>query len=163
MKNNKINMIASDYATYGEDVFIHDTAIIKHPHLVEIGDHIAIDNGVTISTGMRMGDYIHIAPYVIIIGGNTTTLKLHDFSFIASGTKIVMGSENYTGGGLVGPTIPKEYRELIFEDVTFERFAGCGVNCTIMPGITLLILLIAMAVFSIATLLQYGREGKANE
>lgn len=126
-----------EFKKYGKDVFIHETAIIKHPQLVEIGNHIAIDNGVTISTQMVMGDYIHIAPYVVIIGGKTTQLKLNDFSFVASATKIIMGSEDYTGGGLVGPTIPIKYRELIFEDVTFERFAGCGVNCTIMPGVTL--------------------------
>lgn len=130
-------MKKTKYANYGDDVFIHETTIIKHPYLIEIGNHIAIDNGVTISTGMKMGDYIHIAPYVVVIGGNATTLTLEDFSFIASGTKIVMGSEDYTGKGLVGPTIPKEYRELIFKDVIFKRFSGCGVNCTIMPGVTL--------------------------
>ena len=51
-------------------------------------------------------------------------------------TKIVCGSEDYTGKGLVGPTIPIEYRELIFNNVTFEKYAGCGVNCSIMPGVT---------------------------
>jgi galactoside O-acetyltransferase len=121
----------------GTDVFIHDLCIIKHPHLVEIGNHVAIDNGVTISTGLVVGDYVHIAPYVCTIGGKKTTLYLDHFSFIAAGTKIVMGSEDYTGAGLVGPTIPEEYRTLIFKNVIFERFAGCGVNCTIMPGVTL--------------------------
>jgi len=39
-----------DFASIGEDVFIHDQAIIKHPGLVRLGSHIAIDNGVTVST-----------------------------------------------------------------------------------------------------------------
>lgn len=121
----------------GIDLFISEHAIIKKPHLCDIGSHNAIDNGVTISTELIMGDYIHIAPYVVIIGGEKSTLILEDFSFIASGTKIVCGSEDYTGGGLVGPTIPSEYRVINYTTVKFEKYAGCGVNCSIMPGVTL--------------------------
>lgn len=126
-----------DYRSFGIDVFIHETTIIKHPSLCDIGSYTAIDNGVTISTELIMGDYIHIAPYVVVIGGKKSKLILEDFSFVASGTKIVCGSEDYTGGGLVGPTIPEEYRELTYSTVKFEKYAGCGVNCSIMPGVTL--------------------------
>jgi len=121
----------------GEDVFINENCIIKRPHLCQIGSHNAIDNGVTISTELIMGDYIHIAPFVVVIGGEKSKLILEDFSFVASGTKIVCGSEDYTGEGLVGPTIPEKYRVIKYTTVKFERFAGCGVNCTIMPGVTL--------------------------
>jgi len=124
------------FNTYGSDVFIHDSAIIKHPQLCNIGSHVAIDNGVTISTMIDIGDYVHIAPYVVTIGGKTTKVTFEDFSFCAAGTKIVTGSEDYTGEGLVGPTIPVEMRSLILKDVTFKKFSGCGVNCSIMPGVT---------------------------
>lgn len=127
----------TEYNNLGVNVFIHETSIIKHPNICYIGSHNAIDNGVTISTELVMGDYIHIAPYVVVIGGKKSKLILNDFSFIASGTKVVCGSEDYTGGGLVGPTIPEEYRKLTYSTVTFEKYAGCGVNSTIMPGVTL--------------------------
>lgn len=130
MKNNNFKSI-------GEDVFISEESLIKRPHLCEIGSHNAIDNGVTISTELIMGDYIHIAPFVVVIGGEKSKLILEDFTFIASGTKVVCGSEDYTGGGLIGPTIPEEYRKINYNTVKFERFAGCGVNCSIMPGVTL--------------------------
>lgn len=125
------------FKSIGEDVFISEDSLIKRPHLCQIGSHNAIDNGVTISTELIMGDYIHIAPFVVVIGGEESKLILEDFSFIASGTKIVCGSEDYTGTGLVGPTIPKEYRVIKHTTVKFKKFAGCGVNCTIMPGVTL--------------------------
>ena len=125
------------YRSIGEDVFINETAIIKRPHLCDIGSHIAIDNGVTISTELIMGDYIHIASYVVVIGGEKSKLILDDFSFVASGTKIVCGSEDYTGAGLVGPTIPAELRVINYTTVKFEKYAGCGVNSIIMPNITL--------------------------
>jgi galactoside O-acetyltransferase len=125
------------YRNIGVNVFINETAIIKRPHLCNIGSHNAIDNGVTISTELDMGDYIHIAPYVVVIGGENSKLILEDFSFVASGTKIVCGTEDYTGEGLVGPTIPKEMRTINYSTVKFEKYAGCGVNCSIMPGVTL--------------------------
>jgi galactoside O-acetyltransferase len=126
-----------NFKSIGEDVFISEESLIKRPHLCEIGSHNAIDNGVTISTQLVMGDYIHIAPFVVVIGGEKSKLILEDFTFIASGTKVVCGSEDYTGGGLIGPTIPEEYRKINYNTVKFERFAGCGVNCSIMPGVTL--------------------------
>jgi acetyltransferase-like isoleucine patch superfamily enzyme len=125
------------YRSVGDDVYISERAIIKRPKLCDIGSHVAIDNEVTISTEIVMGDYIHIAPDVTIIGGINSKLILENFSFIAAGTKIVCGSEDYGGEGLVGPTIPKEYRLIKNSVVKFEKFAGCGVNCSIMPNITL--------------------------
>jgi galactoside O-acetyltransferase len=127
----------SNFKSIGEDVFISEEALIKRPHLCEIGSHNAIDNGVTIATQLIMGDYIHISPFVVVIGGEKSKLILEDFTFIASGTKVVCGSEDYTGGGLIGPTIPEEYRKINYNTIKFERFAGCGVNCSIMPGVTL--------------------------
>ena len=125
------------YRSLGVYVFINEMVLIKKPHLCDIGSHNAIDNGVTISTELIMGDYIHIAPYVVVIGGDQSKLILEDFSFVAAGTKIVCGSEDYNGGGLVGPTIPKELRSINYSTVKFEKYAGCGVNCSIMPGVTL--------------------------
>ncbi|KKL62749.1 hypothetical protein LCGC14_2182090 [marine sediment metagenome] len=52
----------------GYDVSIDKTAkitsVIKH-----IGSHVSIDMGVYISTKLKIGDYVHIAPHVCIIGG----------------------------------------------------------------------------------------------
>lgn len=121
----------------GSDVFIHPDAIIKRPEFTTIQDHVAIDNGVTVSTKLSVGNYVHISSFVVVIGGIDSELVLEDFTFVAAGTKIVCGSEDYTGVGLVGPTIPKKYRTLNLTRITFEKFSGCGVNCSIMPGVTL--------------------------
>lgn len=120
----------------GKDVFISQHAILKRKDLISIGDHVAIDPGVIVSTALEVGDYVHVAPYVVFIGGKNSKVVLKDYSFVASGTKIVAGSEDYTGLGLIGPTIPEEHREIKYSTITFEKFSGCGVNCTIMPGIT---------------------------
>jgi acetyltransferase-like isoleucine patch superfamily enzyme len=126
-----------EFVSIGDDVYIHDSVIIKNPGSVKLGSHIAIDNGVTISTQLEVGNYVHISPYCCFIGGRTIKITLRDFAFVAAGTKIIAGSERYTGEGLVNPTIPIEYRSLIFEEVVFDTFSGCGVNCSILPGVTL--------------------------
>jgi len=125
------------YRSIGEDVFISEESFIKRPNICDIGSHVAIDNGVTIATECIIGDYIHIAPYVVVIGGAKSKLILEDFTFIASGSKIVCGSEDYTGGGLIGPTIPEKYRKIDYNTVIFKKYSGCGVNASIMPGVTL--------------------------
>ena len=119
----------------GDDVYIDKDCLIKRPEHIEIGSHVAIDKGVIVSTQLSVGDYVHIAPYVVMIGGKNSKVILDDFSFVAAGTKIVAGSEDYTGAGLVGPTIPEEYRDINYSTVKFEKYSGCGVNCSIMPGV----------------------------
>lgn len=125
------------YSKIGTDVFIHETAIIKHPNETTIGSHVAIDNGVTVSTKLEIGDYVHIAPYVCMIGSKQSKIILEDFSGVAAGTKLVAGGEDYTGGGLVGPTIPSKYRDIKYSTIKFEKYSICGVNCSILPGVTL--------------------------
>jgi len=134
MKDKKM---ISGLSKIGTNVFIHDSVVIKHPDKSIIGSNVAIDNGVIVSTQLEIGNYVHVAPYVCMIGGKFSSVILKYFSFVAAGTKIVAGSEDYTGLGLVGPTIPSEYREINYTTITFEKYAGCGVNCSIMPGVTL--------------------------
>jgi acetyltransferase-like isoleucine patch superfamily enzyme len=131
------NETGFNFNKIGMDVFIHDSAMIKHPGHTSIGSHVAIDNGVTITTKLEIGDYVHVAPYVCMIGGIESTIILEQFSFVAAGSKLVAGSEDYTGLGLVGPTIQKKYRSVKSTTIKFEKYSGCGVNCSIMPGITL--------------------------
>lgn len=125
------------FKSVGEDVLIADNSTIKNRELITIGDHVAIDEYVKISTSASIGNYVHIAPSVTILGGKKSTIVMKDFSFIAAGSSIVCGSEDYSTTGLIGPIIPDEYRTTKYTTVIFERFSGTGVNVSVMPGITL--------------------------
>ena len=70
----------NSFKKIGEDVRVSELAVISRPELVEIGSHIAIDQWVYISTQLILGDYIHIAPHVSIIGGAPASLKMGNFS-----------------------------------------------------------------------------------
>jgi dTDP-4-amino-4,6-dideoxy-D-glucose acyltransferase len=120
----------------GIDLFIADSAIIKKPELLEVGDHVAIDVGVYLSTEATIGDYVHIAPYVCIIGGADSKLVMGNFSGISAGSKIICGSDDFTKG-MMNPQVPIEYRCVKLSTITIEDYACVGVNCVIMPGITI--------------------------
>mgnify|MGYP003624241030 CR=1 FL=1 len=122
--------------TVGDDVRISDLAIITRPELVSIGSHIAIDMWTYISTELELGDYIHIAPSVSIIGGASALLKMGNFTNIGSGGRVVCATDDFSQG-LISPVVPIKYRTVISKPVVFEDFATLGVNCTVLPGVTL--------------------------
>jgi galactoside O-acetyltransferase len=120
----------------GEDVRISELAVLSRPELIEMGDHIAIDQWTYISTQLIMGSYIHIAPSVSIIGGAPALLIMEDFTNIGSGSRIVCATDDFTQG-LISPVVPIEHRTVINKPVIFKRYATLGVNCTVLPGVTL--------------------------
>ena len=70
-----------------------------------------------------------------VIGGRASKLTLGNFVFVSVGSKIVCASDEFFGEGLIGPIIPKQYKDnIINKPVIFENFSGCAANCTILPG-----------------------------
>ena len=130
MENNKV------FKKIGEDVRVNELAIISRPELVEIGNHVAIDMWTYISTQAILGDYIHIAPSVSIIGGAPALIVMEDFTNIGSGSRIVCATDDFMQG-LISPVVPIEHRTVYNKPVIFKRYATLGVNCTVLPGITL--------------------------
>ncbi len=120
----------------GIDVRISNKSEIVRPELVTIGNHVGIDMGVYISVRAIIGDYIHIAPHVCIIGGKDALLTMEDFTGIAAGCKVVCAGDDYTKG-LLNPLVPIKYRNVINKPVKFERFSCIGVNSVVLPGVTL--------------------------
>jgi len=123
---------------FGEDIFISANVEIRRPNLVTVGSHIAIDTGFYCTVSADIGDYVHVAPYVTVIGGAGGYLKMNHFSTVAAGSRIICGSDDHMGAGLVGPTIPAEFKDNItISPVIFERFANVGTGVVVMPGVTL--------------------------
>ena len=120
----------------GNDVFISEKVEIRRPQIVSIGNHTAIDTGFYITTKAEAGDYIHIGPYVNVIGGADAQLILGNFITIGAGSKLLCGSDMLSGDNLVTtPGIPVEYTKVKREQIVVENFASIGVNVVIMPGV----------------------------
>jgi len=53
----------------GEDVPIGNRVEVRRPHLLNIGNHVAIDNGFYITTGAELRNHIHTEPFITVSGG----------------------------------------------------------------------------------------------
>lgn len=120
----------------GIDVRISERAEITRPDLVDVGDHVAIDMGVYLSTAASIGDYVHIAPNVCIIGGSSAGLIMEDFSNISANATIVVLSDDFTQG-MLNPIVSVRYRKLIGGTVIMKRFSAVGVNSVVLPGVVM--------------------------
>jgi acetyltransferase-like isoleucine patch superfamily enzyme len=134
-------MAEFDYSllkSVGTDVVISPNAEIRRPQLVSIGNHVAIDTAI-ITTAAEIGDYVHIGPYVTVIGGPKARLTIGRFVALAAGTRVICGSDRFMGEGLMGPaSIPDAYKDKMkLAPVVLEDFAAAGTNAIILPGVTL--------------------------
>lgn len=104
----------------------------------KIGDHTAIDKGVYCTVEISLGDYIHISPYVTIIGGKKGRFEAKGFNNIMAGARIICGSDRFDDSGLFGAMIPEHLKgRQIIEPVVMEEFSNIGTNAIVLPGSTL--------------------------
>ncbi|MBI2020924.1 acyltransferase [Candidatus Giovannonibacteria bacterium] len=128
----------SQLKSAGENVFISKNVEIRRPQMVSVGHNVDIDSGAYITTQAEIGDHVHIAAYVTVIGGKPGLLKMGNFTNIAVGGRIICVSDTFLGDGLIGAQyIPDEFRKLKIAPVVFENFVNVGANVVIMPGVTL--------------------------
>jgi acetyltransferase-like isoleucine patch superfamily enzyme len=127
------------FKAFGNDVVIGPQVDIRRPHLVALGNHVAIDTGAYITTAAVIADYVHIGPYVTVIGGERAQLVMGNFTNLAAGCRVICGSDRFHGEGLIGPaSLPDEYKDKMnLAPVVMENFANVGSNVVIMPGVTL--------------------------
>jgi acetyltransferase-like isoleucine patch superfamily enzyme len=118
----------------GHDVVIDDDIIVKQELTIN-GSHVAIDKGFYCTTKASIGDYVHISPYVTIIGGKEGNFTAKGFNNIMAGARIVCGSDRFDDSGLFGAMIPKDLKGTqIIEPVIMEEFSNIGTNAIVLPG-----------------------------
>jgi acetyltransferase-like isoleucine patch superfamily enzyme len=119
----------------GTDVIINDDVTFKRPELVSIGNHVAIDKGFYCTTGLEVGNYVHISPYVTCIGGADGKFICKGFNNIMAGSRIICSSDRFDDSGLFGALIPKELKGTqITKPVIMEEFSNIGTNSIVLPG-----------------------------
>ena len=118
----------------GDDIIVDEDVIAKQK-LEVTGSHVAIDKGVYCSTNVFIGGYVHISPYVTIIGGKNSSFTAKGFNNIMAGARIVCGSDRFDDSGLFGAMIPKQLKGTqIIEPVIMEEFSNIGTNAIVLPG-----------------------------
>jgi galactoside O-acetyltransferase len=120
---------------FGDDVYISKSVEIKRPHLMTVGNHVAIDSYFYCTTSLWIGDYIHIAPFVSVIGGEDGIFLVGNFCTIAAGCRIVVRGDAHMGKGLVSPVIPPMYRdEVVGQNIVMNKFSALGTNAVMLPN-----------------------------
>ncbi len=124
----------STLAALGPHAIVGKTVRIRKPDRVRIGDYSIIDDFTYISCGLTVGRYTHIGAGGVLIGGDAH-ITIGDFVNIAPGCRIIAASNDFTGGGLVGPTIPEEFASpSIVADIHIGDHALFGTGTVILPG-----------------------------
>jgi acetyltransferase-like isoleucine patch superfamily enzyme len=60
-----------------------------------------------------------------------------DFAGISSGARILTGTDDFSGEGLTGPTIPSEFRKLERGRVIVGRHAIVGANAVVLTNVVI--------------------------
>ena len=119
----------------GNDVIIDNDVVFKRPHLVKIGDHVAIDKGFYCTTKIEIGNYVHISPYTTCIGGSDGEFIVKGFNNIMCGSRIICSSDRFHDSVLFGSMKPKEFKGTqITKPVIMEEFSNIGTNAIVLPG-----------------------------
>jgi acetyltransferase-like isoleucine patch superfamily enzyme len=130
-----IDLDGVELANVGTDVRIYELTRLTEPELIGIGDHVLVDDFVFLQggTGLQIGSYVHIASFASITGGGSASVG--NFCGIASGARILTGSDRFDGSGLIGPTVPPEYRSVERSETTLGDHSFVGANAVVLPGV----------------------------
>lgn len=125
------------FKSFGENVLISDKCSIYNAEKIEIGSNVRIDDFCILSAGeggIVIGDNIHIACYVSLIGAER--IQIDDFAQVAQKTSILSSTDDFSGEYLVGPTVPNKYRRITSKPVHLKKHAVIGANSVVLPGVT---------------------------
>lgn len=116
---------------------IYPTARIVRPENLWVGEQSAIDDFVFLNAGActRIGRYVHIACHVSVIGGGE--LHVGDYISIATGARLITGTDTFEDGARMSSALPLEYRNVRRSKVVLGDDSFVGANAVVMPGVTI--------------------------
>jgi len=122
----------------GKNVIIRPLAKIANPEVVEIGDNAIVDDFTLLigGKGMKIGRNTHIASFVSVIGGGI--FELGDFAGVSAGSRIITGSDDFSGASMTNPSIPEKYKPKLHQGfVKIGNHAVLGTNTVVHPDVTI--------------------------
>lgn len=123
-------------ASFGENVLISRKASIYGAKFINIGNNVRIDDFCILSGKISIGNYVHLAAYTALYGGDKG-IFIDDFVNISSRVTIYSISDDYSGETMTNPMIPNAYKKIHSEKVVIERHVLFGSCCVVLPGVVL--------------------------
>lgn len=124
------------FKSYGDNVLVSRYARFYNPGKISLGSNVRIDDFCILSGSIVIGDYVHIAAYCGLFGGQAG-IVMEAFSGLSSRCAIYAESADYSGKALTNPTIPEEYRNMLGHRVVLHKHVVIGTGSSIMPGVTI--------------------------
>lgn len=118
-KNVKISRKSS---IYGKDIVI--------------GNNVRIDDFCILSGKIRIGNFVHIAAYSALYGGNKGIL-IDDFANISSRVTVYSINDDYSGRTMTNPMVPDMFKNVEEKMVTIGRHVIIGSTSVVLPGVVL--------------------------
>lgn len=122
--------------SYGTNVKISKYCCIYSPQSVSIGNNVRIDDFCILSASdaiFDIKDYVHISAGTYIYGA--AGFSIDSFSNISAGVKLYTVNDDYSGDSLIGPTVPKEYRNVDGSSIVIGKYCVIGCNTVVLPGV----------------------------
>ncbi|MFC0904983.1 acyltransferase [Clostridium sp. MT-14] len=123
-------------ASIGSNVLISRKISIYGAEKINIGSNVRIDDFCILSGKITIGNYVHIAAYTALYGGDKG-IVIHDFAGISSKTTVYSVTDDYSGEVMTNPMIPDKYKKVISKKVIIERHVIIGSGCVVLPGVVL--------------------------
>ena len=120
----------------GQNVLISRKASIYNINKICIGNNVRIDDFCILSGKITIENYIHIAAYTALYGGDKG-IVIRDFANISSKISIYSISDDYSGETMTNPMISDKYKNVKSEEVVIERHVIIGSGCVVLPGVVL--------------------------
>lgn len=95
-----------------------------------------IDDFCILSGKIDIGNYIHIAAYSALYGGDDG-IVLDDFVNISSRVCIYSISDDYSGKSMTNPMVPDNLKEVISQKVYLKKHVIIGSTSVVLPGVIL--------------------------
>lgn len=122
------------FSSIGNNVLISRKSSIYSPEKIQIGSNVRIDDFCILSGKITLENYIHIAAYTALYGGEKG-IKIKDFSNISSKTTIYSISDDYSGKTMTNPMVHDKYKNIQSEEVIIEKHVILGSGCVVLPGV----------------------------
>jgi len=121
------------FRSFGAEVYISRFARFYAPNLMEIGNHVRIDDFCILSGPIKLGSYIHISAYCALYG--KLEIEMEDYTGLSPRCTIFSASDDFSGDYLVGPMISEELTNVTGGKVIIRKYSQIGAGSIILPNV----------------------------
>ena len=131
------NKVIKQLAEKGPHSEIFPNTILIAEKNLYLKDYVRISEFCWVHAGQKtvIGNFVHLGANMSLNGGGTCIIE--DFSGIASGTRLISGSEEIDGSALIGPMVPQEFRNAVRSKIHLQKHVFLCSNTVVFPGVTI--------------------------